>query len=123
MGVDIGEDEIETASRWADQNRPSFSYILGRVEDLDLPAEWADITIISEVLEHVPELETREMLEAAIALTNRNGRILITVPNIHQLRNRARRSYAADQCSWTRTTTGSTPSSRRGRQSAMWASR
>ena len=90
LGVDIGEDEIDTASRWAGQHRPGFSYFLGRVEDLELPAEWADITIISEVLEHVPENETRSMLEAAIALTSRNGRILITVPNIRQVRNRAR---------------------------------
>jgi SAM-dependent methyltransferase len=90
VGVDISRDEIETARGWADQHRPTFNYFLGRVEDLDLPAEWADITIISEVLEHVPEFETRHMLEAAIALTNRNGWILITVPNIHQLRNRAR---------------------------------
>jgi 2-polyprenyl-3-methyl-5-hydroxy-6-metoxy-1,4-benzoquinol methylase len=91
VGVDIAEDEIETATKWARDNRPNYRYVMGRVEDLDIPPDWADITIVSEVLEHIPESEVPKLLSAAIRLTDPRGRILVTVPNYRQLRNRARR--------------------------------
>jgi 2-polyprenyl-3-methyl-5-hydroxy-6-metoxy-1,4-benzoquinol methylase len=90
VGVDIGEEEIENARRWAYEHRPNFRYVLGRVEELDMSPEWADITILSEVLEHMPEAESGRLLQAAVGLTKRKGRILVTVPNERQLRNRAR---------------------------------
>jgi 2-polyprenyl-3-methyl-5-hydroxy-6-metoxy-1,4-benzoquinol methylase len=63
---------------------------LGTVQELDIPSGWADITIVSEVLEHVPESEVAQLLSAAVNLTAPTGRILVTLPNYRQLRNRAR---------------------------------
>lgn len=91
IGVDVSEPEIATASEWAIEHRPRSRYLLGQIEDVDIPPGWADLTIASEVIEHLPRDEIQHFLARLRTLTNPSGMILITVPNIKQLRNRARR--------------------------------
>jgi 2-polyprenyl-3-methyl-5-hydroxy-6-metoxy-1,4-benzoquinol methylase len=91
VGFDIGEDEIRTASAWAVENRPSSRYVLGGVDEIPVEDGWADLTIASEVIEHLSEEEVGPFLGAARRLTRPDGRVVVTVPNVRQLRNRARR--------------------------------
>lgn len=91
VGVDIDKSAIETARSWAAEHRPRSSYVHGRVEDLDLQPGWADLSIASEVIEHVPADHVQSLLTRMRELTRSDGTAVITVPNVEQLRNRARR--------------------------------
>jgi SAM-dependent methyltransferase len=75
-GIDIHAPSIEHA-RQMGEDLPNLSYVCGRVEELKSPTY--DVVILSEVLEHL--IEPRLLLLAAIEHLNKNGVIIVTVPN------------------------------------------
>jgi SAM-dependent methyltransferase len=75
-GIDIHAPSIEHA-RQLGAGVANLSYICGRVEELKSPPY--DVVILSEVLEHLRE--PRLLLSAAIEHLDKNGMIIITVPN------------------------------------------
>lgn len=92
-GIDLAENEIAFASKWAATERPSFHYKRGVFTDFDFPMGSFDLVLLSEVLEHVPEPDVHSMLDRALALLAPGGRLLVTVPNHWTVRNRARRLF------------------------------
>lgn len=75
-GIDIHGPSIEHA-RQMGAGVANLNYVCGRVEELKtLPY---DVVILSEVLEHLKE--PRLLLSAAIDKLNKNGVIIVTVPN------------------------------------------
>lgn len=91
IGVDPGKAEIEVASAWAAQHRPNSRYIEGTLQTVEIPESWADLSIASEVIEHLPEDQVPLFMDQLIRNTRQGGDVVLTVPNIQQLRNRARR--------------------------------
>jgi ubiquinone biosynthesis O-methyltransferase len=75
-GIDIHGPSIEHAKQLGVDIK-NLSYICGRVEDLKSPPY--DVVILSEVLEHLRE--PRFLLSAALEHLNKNGMIIVTVPN------------------------------------------
>ena len=75
-GIDIHAPSVEHA-RQLGVDVTNLSYVCGRVEELKSPPY--DIVILSEVLEHLSE--PRFLLLAAIEHLNKNGIIVVTVPN------------------------------------------
>ena len=75
-GIDIHAPSIEHA-RQLGVNVTNLSYVCGRVEELK--AQPYDIVILSEVLEHLRE--PRALLLASLEHLNKNGIIIVTVPN------------------------------------------
>ena len=75
-GIDIHGPSIEHA-RQLGVDVTNLSYVCGRVEELKSPPY--DVVILSEVLEHLRE--PRSLLLAAIEHLNKNGIIIVTVPN------------------------------------------
>lgn len=75
-GVDIHAPSIEHA-RQLGVGVTNLSYVCGRVEELKSPPY--EVVILSEVLEHLRE--PRFLLLAAIEHLNKNGIIIVTVPN------------------------------------------
>jgi ubiquinone biosynthesis O-methyltransferase len=75
-GIDIHGPSIEHA-RQLGVDVENLSYVCGRVEDLKSPPY--DVVILSEVLEHLRE--PRNLLSAALEHLNKNGMIIVTVPN------------------------------------------
>lgn len=75
-GIDIHAPSIEHA-RQLGVGVTNLSYVCGRLEELKSPPY--DIMILSEVLEHLRE--PRLLLLAAIEHLNKNGIIIVTVPN------------------------------------------
>jgi ubiquinone biosynthesis O-methyltransferase len=75
-GIDIHAPSIEHA-RQLGVSVTNLSYVCGRVEELESPPY--DAVILSEVLEHLRE--PRLLLSAALQHLNKNGLIIVTVPN------------------------------------------
>jgi ubiquinone biosynthesis O-methyltransferase len=75
-GIDIHAPSIEHA-RQLGVDVSNLNYVCGRVEELKSPHY--DMVILSEVLEHLTE--PRFLLLAAIEHLNKNGIIIVTVPN------------------------------------------
>ena len=75
-GIDIHAPSIEHG-RQLGVGVTNLSFICGRVEELQSPPY--DIVILSEVLEHLRE--PHFLLLAAIEHLNKNGIIIVTVPN------------------------------------------
>lgn len=75
-GIDIHAPSIEHA-RQLGVDVTNLSYVCGRVEELKSPPY--DVVILSEVLEHLRE--PRFLLSAALEHLNKNGMIIVTVPN------------------------------------------
>jgi ubiquinone biosynthesis O-methyltransferase len=75
-GIDIHGPSIEHA-RQLGVDVTNLSYVCGRVEELTSPPY--DVVILSEVLEHLRE--PRLLLSAALEHLNKNGLIIVTVPN------------------------------------------
>ena len=75
-GIDIHAPSIEHARQFG-LDVTNLNYVCGRVEELKSPPY--DIVILSEVLEHLRE--PRFLLSAAIEHLNKNGIIIVTVPN------------------------------------------
>lgn len=75
-GIDIHAPSIEHAKRMA-AGLPNASFICGRVEEHN--EQPYDVVILSEVLEHLSEPE--RLLKASIRQMNRDGIIIVTVPN------------------------------------------
>src|SRR5215207_3613525 len=75
-GIDIHAPSVEHA-RQLGVDVTNLSYVCGRVEELKSPPY--DMVILSEVLEHLSE--PRFLLLAAIEHLNKNGIIIVTVPN------------------------------------------
>src|SRR5438046_1622775 len=75
-GIDLHESSIVKARELA-HGCPNASFVCGKVEYLD--AEPFNIVIISEVLEHVREPE--ELLRGAMRHLQKNGLMIVTVPN------------------------------------------
>lgn len=75
-GIDIHRPSIEHA-RQMGAGVPNLNYVCGRVEELE--SSPYDIVILSEVLEHLSE--PRLLLSAANEYLNKNGIIIVTVPN------------------------------------------
>jgi 2-polyprenyl-3-methyl-5-hydroxy-6-metoxy-1,4-benzoquinol methylase len=75
-GIDIHGPSIEHAKQLG-AGITNLSYVCGRVKELDSPPY--DVVILSEVLEHLSE--PRLLLSAAIEHLNKNGIIIVTVPN------------------------------------------
>jgi ubiquinone biosynthesis O-methyltransferase len=75
-GIDIHGPSIEHAWQMG-VDLKNLSYVCGRVEELNSPPY--DVVILSEVLEHLNE--PRFLLSAALQHLNKNGIIIVTVPN------------------------------------------
>ena len=90
-GMDLDDVEIAFARGWAASERPTFRYTRGRFTDRPSEPGAFDLILMSEVLEHMPELEVRETLAKAAESLAPHGVLLITVPNHLHLRNRVRR--------------------------------
>ena len=75
-GIDIHAPSVEHA-RQLGVDLTNLSYVCGQVEELKSPPY--DVVILSEVLEHLRE--PRLLLLAAIEHLNKNGIIIVTVPN------------------------------------------
>ena len=75
-GIDIHAPSIEHA-RQLGVDVTNLNYVCGRVEELKSPPY--DVVILSEVLEHLTE--PRSLLLAVIEHLNKNGTIIVTVPN------------------------------------------
>lgn len=75
-GIDIHAPSIEHARRLA-ADRTNLKYVCGPVEELKSPPY--DVVILSEVLEHLRE--PRLLLSAAMDHLEKNGLIVVTVPN------------------------------------------
>lgn len=75
-GIDIHAPSIDHA-RQLGEGVPNLTYICGRIEELKSPPY--DVVILSEVLEHLRE--PRSLLSAAIEHLDKNGIIIVTVPN------------------------------------------
>ena len=75
-GIDIHAPSIAHARKLG-ADVTNLSYVCGRVEELK--SRPYDIVILSEVLEHLRE--PRVLLSAAVAHLNKNGIIIVTVPN------------------------------------------
>ena len=75
-GIDIHAPSVEHA-RQLGVDVANLSYVCGRVEELKSPPY--DVVILSEVLEHLRE--PRFLLMAALEHLNKDGIIIVTVPN------------------------------------------
>ena len=75
-GIDVHAPSIEHAQQLG-KDLANLSYVCGRVEELKSPPY--DVVILSEVLEHLRE--PRFLLSAAVQHLNKNGVIIVTVPN------------------------------------------
>lgn len=75
--VDIDRDLLDKARERLGNER--IDYVQSDVSRIDLPDGIADITIASEILEHVPD--ERLALREACRITRAGGRVVISVPN------------------------------------------
>jgi SAM-dependent methyltransferase len=94
VGVDPAQAEVAFASEWAHSNRPSYRYLQSDLEALQLPADTFDLVIASEVLEHIAPEEADRLIQEVVRVAKPGATVVFTVPNLEQLRNRARRAVA-----------------------------
>lgn len=92
LGLDIAEGEVQTAQGWAAQHRPRWVYLRGTLEEARLPSGFADLVVLSEVLEHVEEAQVGPLLRGVVDLLAPKGRLLVSVPGRNTPRNLARRA-------------------------------
>jgi len=82
-GVDLNMKSIQKAKKLY----PHIPFIRTDIRDLKLPEESFDTAVLSEVLEHVPEVQGNEILNKAWNLIRPGGRLVVSVPNEDSIRH------------------------------------
>jgi len=100
-GIDISKKEIYKARNLANIFGRNFTYDVKDILKFK-PKKKYNIVLCSEVIEHL-HVSEREVIEALKSFVNKNGFIVITVPNKEQLRNRARKLFGLPEILMDRT--------------------
>jgi ubiquinone/menaquinone biosynthesis C-methylase UbiE len=79
LGWDVVGTEVSTSAISLARDRSGLELLLGRVEDLQLPAASFDLVTLWHVLEHVPS--PAQTLKLCHSLLKRGGHLAIAVPN------------------------------------------